>query len=79
VSHGATIGRELPACGQGHKVEYGSIPSTVRVDSSTLVAAFRSGSTPAKGHQTDRIDITSGFGIHKTFGGFRIPSNGRAE
>jgi hypothetical protein len=114
VSQGATIGLELPACGQGHKIESGSVPSTVRVDSSTLVAAFRSGSRSAKGHQADRIDITSAFGIHKsqfqnsvaadvsrrklkemarthvhghrvlkephkTFGGFRIPLNGRPE
>ena len=30
-------------------MEYSSVPSTVRVDAQALVAAFRSGETPAKG------------------------------
>lgn len=55
---GPRTSRPLPPCGQGHKIEYGSMPSTVRTDSNTLVAAFRSGYTPAKGRRTGWIDIT---------------------
>jgi hypothetical protein len=55
---GPRISRELPPCGKGHKIEYGSMPSTVRVDAKALVSAFRSGYTPAKGRRTGWIDIT---------------------
>jgi len=46
---GRRISRALPPRGQGHAMEYSSMPSTVRVDAQALVAAFRSGETPAKG------------------------------
>jgi len=55
---GPRISRDLPPCGKRHKIEYGSMPSTVRVDAMTLVSAFRSGYTPAKGRRTGWIDIT---------------------
>jgi len=55
---GPRISRELPPCGQGHKIEYSAMPSTVRVDARTLVTAFRSGYTPAQGRRMGWIDIT---------------------
>jgi len=55
---GPRISRPLPPCGKGHQIEYSSMPSTARVDSNTLVAAFRSGYTPAKGRRTSWIDIS---------------------
>jgi len=46
---GLRISRALPPRGQGHAMEYSSMPSTVRVDAQALVAACGSRETPAKG------------------------------
>ena len=64
---GPRISRPLPPRGTGHKIEYGAMPSTVRVDSQTLVSAFRSGYTPAKGRRTGWIDITRSTDNGKTW------------
>jgi Neuraminidase (sialidase) len=55
---GPRISRELPPCGRGHRIEYGAMPSTVRLDGQTLLSTFRSGYTPAKGRRTGWIDVT---------------------
>ena len=47
---GRRIRSALPPRGQGHAMEYSSMPSTVRVDAQAFVAAFRSGEPPAMGN-----------------------------
>lgn len=64
---GSRTSRPLPSCGQGHRIEYGAMPSTVRVNAKTLVAAFRSGYTPAKGRRTGWIDVTRSTDNGKTW------------
>ncbi len=54
---GPRISRPLPPAGAGHRIEYGAMPSTVRIDSHTLVSTFRSGYTPAKGRRMGWIDV----------------------
>lgn len=55
---GARTSRQLSACASGHRIEYGAIPSTVRIDSRTIVSTFRSGYTPARGSRTGWIDVS---------------------
>jgi len=64
---GPRISRPLSPPGSGHKIEYGAMPSRIRIDSHTLVATFRSGYTPAKGRRTGWIDITRSTDNGKTW------------
>jgi len=70
---GPRISRPLAPAGKGHRVEYGAMPSTARVDARMLVAAFRSGYTPNRGRRTGWIDLTGSVDNGKTW----KPLNGR--
>jgi hypothetical protein len=67
-SKGSRTSRPLSDCGPGrNKVEYGAMPSTVRLDAATLVSAFRSGITPPQGARTGWIDVTRSTDNGKTW------------